>query len=94
MEVLEEYEEQHPGTIHLKLFPENRGTTTSRNYGLSRAQGKYVLVLDSDAYINSGALKRTLISLESASDIGLAVPRILYPSPKKADLSLKLADGH
>lgn len=80
VEILKGYQERFPELIKLKLFAENTGTTVSRNYGLSRAQGRYVLVLDSDAYINATALQHLVTQLDGADDVGMMVPKVLYPS--------------
>ena len=78
--ILKSYEKQFPNIIKLKLFKKNTGTTVSRNYGLSRAKGRYILVLDSDTYINSKALIHLVNTLDKDPSIGMIVPKILYPS--------------
>ncbi len=80
IEILTNFYEQHPDTIKLKLFENNTGTTVSRNWGLSRANSKYILVLDSDTYINSQALTHLIGILKSDQKIGMAAPKVIYPS--------------
>jgi len=80
IDILKRYKEIFPDIIKLKLFQVNRGTTISRNYGLSRAKGKYILILDSDAYINTTALVHLINVLNKEPSIGIVVPKILYPS--------------
>ncbi|MFK5893264.1 MAG: glycosyltransferase family 2 protein [Pseudomonadota bacterium] len=67
--------------IDFQLIPlaENTGTTYSRNLAFKEAKGEYIVVLDSDAYINSDALLKLRAYLESNRQCGLAVPKIIYP---------------
>lgn len=75
-----QYQESHPELIKPIFFSENTGTTYSRNAALKQAKGKYVLVLDSDAYVNAEALKILIEYLKSNPDVGMAVPRLFYNS--------------
>ncbi len=72
--------EQQPGSA-LKVFYQshNTGTTRSRNLALRVAQGRVVLVLDSDAYMNPEALKNLLEYLDQNPTVGLVAPRLTYP---------------
>ncbi|TWX51079.1 glycosyltransferase family 2 protein [Colwellia hornerae] len=74
------YQELQPALIKPIFFSENTGTTYSRNAALKRAQGKFTLVLDSDAYVNYNALKSLIAYLEDHHDVGMAVPRLAYNS--------------
>ena len=78
--ILNQYKAKHPDQIHLKLFEHNTGTTVSRNYGLSRAQGRHILVLDSDAYINPEAIKHLIKELNNDHSLGMIVPKVIYSS--------------
>ncbi len=80
VEKLQEMRNRYPGIIKLKLYNQNTGTTLSRNYALKRINSRYILVLDSDAYVNPQAVSHLVAVLEQNSDIGMAVPKILYPS--------------
>lgn len=65
--------------LQVEYLPENTGTTRSRNLALRRAQGAHVLVLDSDAYMNAGAL-RALVQYQRAHPwAGLVAPKLIYP---------------
>lgn len=61
-------------------LPENTGTTRSRNMALRIARGRAVLILDSDAYMNPGALKGMLEYQRANPRVGLVAPRLIYPS--------------
>ncbi len=77
---LQDYQRRYPEIIKLKLFNENTGTTYSRNYALRKINSRQVMVLDSDAYINADAVNHLYRMLEDNTDIGMVVPKILYPS--------------
>jgi GT2 family glycosyltransferase len=84
VELIKQYEKKYqksdPELIKPIYFSENTGTTYSRNAALKKAKGKFVLVLDSDAYINHDAIKRLIEYLEANHDVGMAVPRLFYNS--------------
>ena len=51
----------------------------ARNHGLRRAQGRWRMFLDSDAYLTEGALDTLLACLDAHPEIGLVGPRLTYP---------------
>lgn len=65
--------------VQLIELERNYGTTTSRNKALAKCTGKFVLILDSDAYISPEALKGLIQVLCDQSDIGLVAPRLVFP---------------
>lgn len=65
--------------IDITWYEENQGTTKSRNHGLRRARGKYIIVLDSDAYVNPEAIGGLAEYLRSNPDAGMVVPKLTYP---------------
>jgi GT2 family glycosyltransferase len=77
-EVLRRFEAEHPGLVHGIYNAENRGTTASRNQALARAAGRYVLVLDSDAYVSPGTFEPLLARLAGDPTIGLIAPKLTY----------------
>ena len=79
-ELLTGYQESNPDLIKPIFFEQNTGTTYSRNAALKQATGKYVLVLDSDAYVNADAISKLIDYLDSNSKVGMAVPRLTYAS--------------
>jgi GT2 family glycosyltransferase len=66
------------GMVKTILFSENTGTTISRNAALKKATGHYVLVLDSDAYIDDQALSTLKEELDNNPHVGMAVPQLAY----------------
>jgi GT2 family glycosyltransferase len=79
-EYANQYEKTQPELIKPILFEENTGTTFSRNAALKQAKGDYILVLDSDAYVNHKAIKTLIEYLKSHNEVGMAVPRLFYNS--------------
>ncbi|GAB4260181.1 MULTISPECIES: glycosyltransferase family 2 protein [Deferrisoma] len=77
-EILAELAGRHP-RLWVERLPENRGTTFPRNLALRRARGRHVCVLDSDAYPEPGCLETLIRVLEGRPEVGLAVPRLVYP---------------
>lgn len=70
---------RHPGMVRPICLPVNTGTTVSRNRALRAAEGRYVLVLDSDATITAEALAKLKALLDRDAEVGIAVPRLNYP---------------
>ena len=77
-EILSRHQEEAPDLIKPIIFDENTGTTVSRNAALKQATGRYVLVLDSDAYITSDALDVLSSTIDGDNSIGMAVPKLFY----------------
>lgn len=71
-----------PFSLHLIELAENHGTTVSRNMALSKAQGDYVCVMDSDVEVRGSVFTDLVTLLQNDASIGLAVPKIYYPSGK------------
>ena len=53
--LLESYGEKYPNMVYINQ--ENAGTSVARNTGLSRAKGDYILFVDADDYLSTGALR-------------------------------------
>lgn len=64
------------------FFHENTGTTYSRNSALKRATGDFILVLDSDAYVNREAVNRLTGYLANNKKCGIAAPKLTYLNGK------------
>ncbi|MBD78144.1 MAG: family 2 glycosyl transferase [Crocinitomicaceae bacterium] len=70
--------EQYPELIKPIYFEHNTGTTVSRNAALDVSQGRYVLVLDSDAYIEPDALNTLVDYLNNHPKVGMVAPKLFY----------------
>lgn len=67
--------------IHLQLG-KNTGTTFSRNIGLRSCNGEFIIVLDSDAYINKSSIIELRDYLLKNKSCGIVVPKIVFPNGK------------
>lgn len=64
--------------VELIANPRNRGAAAARNQGLRRCRGRYVCILDSDAYVHAGALESLCRLLDDDPAIGLVGPRLVF----------------
>ncbi len=72
--------EHEIGTMLRVIYnPRNLGTTVSRNQALRRATGRYILVMDSDAWAEAPTLLSLIRTLDADPRCGIAVPRLEYP---------------
>ena len=70
--------EQLPRAEILELG-ENLGFGTANNRAAERAEGDYLLLLNSDAWPEPGCIERLKSSLDSSPRVGLVCPRLSYP---------------
>jgi len=76
--ILASLEKSIPGFRAIYL-EKNCGTTYSRNFALKKASGRFICILDSDAYPTSGCVKKLKQCIENDPTVGIAVPRLIYP---------------
>ena len=57
VDTLKKMLDQHPDNLSVIFQTSNTGTTKSRNSALKKVKGKYILILDSDAYMNPETLE-------------------------------------
>lgn len=67
-EIIKEYAEQYPKKITY-YEKENAGVAHTRNFGISKARGKYILFVDSDDYIKLGLFEELQKYIEQDIDI-------------------------
>lgn len=65
-----DYERKYPERIRV-VTTENGGLGAARNVGLERARGDYLLFLDSDDSLETGALAEILAAIDGSFDIGI-----------------------
>ena len=59
---------------------ENLGFAKAVNQGIKRAQGEYILLLNSDVFIKENAISKMIEYLESDLDAAIAAPKIFFPN--------------
>ena len=60
------------------IFQENKGLIVSNNIAVRAAQGKYVMRLDADDYLDKNALLVLVNAIEKSDDIALIFPDYYY----------------
>lgn len=50
------------------IFKENSGVSSTRNYGIEKSKGKYILFLDADDYLNENVEELLINAINSKSD--------------------------
>jgi GT2 family glycosyltransferase len=58
---------------------ENRGLAYGWNAGIARTAGRYVLLLNSDAWLDDGALQTLVAFADAHPDAAVVGPRLRYP---------------
>ena len=85
--------EKYRGLLNLHYFyKENSGPGQSRNYGVERAQGDYVLILDSDVVVPPGYLQAVEDELNAHEADAFGGPDAAHPSftPKQKAISYSM----
>lgn len=65
--------------IHCILSPENLGFARGCNLGIQHASGDFILLLNTDAFPEPGALEALMTYLWQHPDVGIVGPQLLYP---------------
>jgi N-acetylglucosaminyl-diphospho-decaprenol L-rhamnosyltransferase len=71
-------EAEHPD-VRLVALEENVGFGAGNNRGAELAQGRWLLLLNSDAFVRPGAIDELVRFAEARPEIGAAGPRLLWP---------------
>ena len=92
--------------VELISTPVNLGFTRANNLAYKQAKGKYILMLNSDAFISANALQKTVGFMEKKQDAGVVGARLVnrdgteqhcvrsFPTPLKLFLSNLNMDGN
>ena len=64
--------------VRLLLSERNAGFGAANNLALAQARGRYLLLLNTDAFPRPGAVAALVNFLETHADVGVAGPRLLY----------------
>jgi GT2 family glycosyltransferase len=73
------------GGIRLVRLDRNYGPAAARNRGIEVAQGRYVLFLDSDAYLSRKALPRLVAAMDADPGVGIIGCRVVNGYTRKLD---------
>lgn len=65
--------------LQLIISPENIGFSKANNLGIAQAKAKYILLLNSDTYLQQDAITATYQFLEKNKQVGVVSPRLVYP---------------
>ncbi len=69
--------QRHPNIVFIQN-PINYGFAAGNNYGLMRARGEYVMLLNNDIEVPPGFLEPLVAKLENHPEIGAVSPRIKF----------------
>ncbi len=78
-ELLRVLEQEFSPLLRVIYNDRNLGTTVSRNHALRRVRGRYVLIMDSDAWVEAPVLRTLMRTLSENPQCGIVVPRLEYP---------------
>jgi len=73
--------EQFPDVV-FTANERNEGFARPNNTGMRQAQGRYLLLLNSDTEVRPGALRTMLKFMESHPEAGACGPKLVYPDGK------------
>lgn len=66
---------------YLKMFAiANQGYAHGNNFGISKASGQYILILNPDIYIRPKSIERLVEFMEKNKRAGMVGPKLLYPN--------------
>jgi len=65
--------------VHLIRMTENKGFAGGNIPGMKRARGRYVLLLNSDAFLDTGVLESTLSYMDDRSHVGILGCKLTNP---------------
>ena len=72
----EELKEKYPSVKYIDS-PVNLGMGGGNNLGIKESTGKYILVLNPDAYVSEDSIRKMYDYLENNEDVGIVGPKLL-----------------
>lgn len=68
--------------VRLQVSPRNMGFGVANNMAFAQARGRYLLLLNSDAFPRPGTVAALRQYLDTHADVGVVGPRLVYPDGK------------
>ncbi len=75
---VEAVNKRYPDVLTIKN-KENRGFAAANNQALRKMNGRYALLLNSDAMLTAGALEKLFVFMENKKEAGMACGQLLNP---------------
>lgn len=73
------------GLIDLIKSPKNLGFGGGNNLGAKQANGKYILILNPDIFVNEDSVQKMVNYMEQHPDVGILGPKLVYPDGEVQD---------
>jgi len=74
--------EQYPN-VHVQVNQMNEGFAQPNNDGMHLAKGRYLFLLNSDAELRPGAIRRLVQFMDERPEVGACGPRLVYPDGRQ-----------
>jgi len=81
------FKRSHLGKLKTIFNKENLGFAKANNQGIKVAEGKYILLLNSDTKIVPGALEKMISFAQKRKDAGIVAPKLLNKGGKTSQAS-------
>lgn len=69
---------QYP-TVNLHINAQRQGFSANNNYGMALAKGRYLLLLNPDTEVKSGALETLIQFMDNHPQVGMCGAQLLFP---------------
>lgn len=79
-DIINSYKDKFPECIFPIYLKKNMGTTFSRNLALRKAQGAYIVIMDSDVEVMRGTIRPLIKIFQEYQNVGIVAPKLLYPT--------------
>jgi N-acetylglucosaminyl-diphospho-decaprenol L-rhamnosyltransferase len=65
--------------VRLYINTERRGFSANNNYGMAKAHGRYILLLNPDTEVQPGALEQLIAFMDDHPKVGMCAAQLLFP---------------